>query len=208
MRRTLRVAIVLGLVLMAGCRERADRADPPPSMDPIGTAEVPAVVPESPGSAPVAIADPPTTAARDTVRGIIQVVGNEPASVVVLTTGTAEVGALVSLAGASLPLLRGLAGLELMVAGRRTARVDYAAAPAGAPVFEVDQFRVRAVDGVAALDGVLERDGDRHYLRMIDGVRRAIAALPTTLAAQVGARIYLAGPLDRSPTAYGVIRAP
>ncbi|HVG45797.1 MAG TPA: hypothetical protein VM890_13745 [Longimicrobium sp.] len=131
----------------------------------------------------------------DTLRGTIEVVGSEPAtSVALLLDGGARA---VRLDGER-PLLDRLAGLEVAVWG----------SPVRAGVFRVERVAVRASGGVAAVDGVLAREGAGWVLATEDGRRLPIARLPETLRGMAGARIWLAGPLDRPPNSSGVIRAP
>jgi len=92
-----------------------------------------------------------------------------------------------------------------MVSGRRTSEIDRAASPRGALVFRVERFVVRTVDGIAAEDGELVSSAGGFALRRADGRELKLPALPPSLRTRVGARIYLAGPLDRAPAAYGVI---
>lgn len=150
---------------------------------------------------------PPVAAASDTARGVIGVVGNEPTAAITLTPGGATT-ALVLRADAWQALLARLVGVELMVAGRATGETSLLASPRGNPVFRVDTFIVRAAHGVPAEDGILRRAGQGFVLDRGAGTALPIGSLPTDLQSAVGARIYLAGPLDRAPVAYGVIRLP
>ena len=158
-----------------------------------GAAKVPAAAGAS--SAPAA-------AALDTARGVVTIVGAEPATSVTLAS---DGGVLALASQGSDSLLRHVAGLEVLVEGVRTADLDRMASPRGAPVFQVRRFTVRASGGAAAVDGVLELVGGAYSLRLADGRSVAIGALPPSLKQSVGARIWLAGPLDRAPASYGVI---
>ena len=113
-------------------------------------------------------------------------------------------GAPVALAGAQRATLRALDGLEVMVTGRRTTNLS-AAIPRGGVVFEVDSFVVRAVDGVAATDGIVASEGGRFYLVTAVGSRLPASFLPVALRQKLGARVFLAGSLDQPPAAYGII---
>lgn len=126
----------------------------------------------------------------DTLRGTLRVVGSEPATRFVLRPAR---GDPVTLLGER-ALLERLAGLEVMVAGE--------VEPSGR--FRVARAAVRAADGVPAVDGVLARDGEGYALVTADGRRLAVGRLPEALRSRVGARVWLAGPLDR-PEAFGVI---
>jgi hypothetical protein len=137
----------------------------------------------------------------DTVRGIVTIVGSEPLTTVQLTT---EAGVGWQLVGDSLDAVRAAVGLEIMVRGV-VLTPDRAARP-GARLDAV-RFVVRSADGIAAQDGVLERNGAGFALRLEDDRRASLTAVPVPLREQVGARIWWAGPLDRAPAAYGVLRA-
>lgn len=56
-----------------------------------------------------------------------------------------------------------------------------------------------------AIDGVLAEDGGTLYVVETDGRRRQVMHAQSDLRAHVGARVWIAGPLDRLPVAYGVI---
>jgi hypothetical protein len=135
---------------------------------------------------------PAAAAAADTVRGVVRNTGAEPATSIVLDAGAAGV---VVVSGER-AVLEQLAGMEVTVWGARL--------PPNR--FEVARVAVRAVGGVAAIDGVLERDDDGYVLRTAGGARLAVPHLPPDLRSRVGARVWLAGPLDRAPDSYGVIR--
>lgn len=133
-----------------------------------------------------------TAVAGDTLRGVVQVVGSEPLTSVVLEP--AGGGAAVTLEGAR-PLLLRLQGIEVAVGGARQA-VDR---------FRVDELRVRSANGVAAVDGVLAREDGRDVLVLADGARRVIRSLPGALRGRMGARVWLAGPLEGDIDAFGII---
>ncbi len=139
--------------------------------------------------------------AGDTVRGIVSIVGSEPLTMVQLTTADGRGWQLV---GDSLAALRAASGLEVMVRGV-VLTPDNGAPPAAR--FEANDFAVRSADGVAAVDGVLERVGTGFTLRLQDDRRHLLTAVPVTLRDQIGARIWWAGPLDRAPIAYGILIA-
>ncbi|MFL5537951.1 MAG: hypothetical protein ACJ8J0_03120 [Longimicrobiaceae bacterium] len=134
--------------------------------------------------------------AADTLRGTVEVVGSEPAtSIALLLDGGARA---VTLEGER-PLLDRLAGLEVAVWG----------APVRAGVFRVERVAVRASGGVAAVDGVLVRAaGGGWVLAMEEGRRLPLPHLPEALRGMAGARVWLAGPLDRPPDSFGVVRGP
>jgi hypothetical protein len=126
----------------------------------------------------------------DTLRGVVDVVGAEPATAIVLRTSTGDVGVT-----GERRLLMQLAGVEVTLQGSAN----------GARQFDAVLVHVRAVDGVSAIDGVLERDGAGFVLRTADGSRLPVPHLPSALATHAGSRIWLAGPLNSAPAAYGVI---
>jgi hypothetical protein len=134
-------------------------------------------------------------AAADTLRGIVEVVGSEPAtSVALLMDGGAPP---VTLDGER-PMLDRLAGLEVAVWGSLVRP----------GVFRVERVAVRAAGGVAAVDGVLVHDAGGWALTTEDGRRLPVLYLPDALRGMAGARIWLAGPLDRAPDSSGVIKRP
>lgn len=141
--------------------------------------------------------------ARDSVRGVLSVVGPEPLTALLLTPTSG--GAAVAIEGSQALVMRGLSHLEVTAMGRMTSRRS-ASSPMSS-VFEADTFVVRASDRVEAHDGLIARDGDRFLLVSGDS-RTAAAFLPVGLRSRLGARVYLVGPLNRPPVAYGVIEAP
>jgi hypothetical protein len=158
-----------------------------------------------PGNGPASIDLLPGVTA-DSVRGVISIVGTEQESVIVLTP--ADGSAPVVLDGASRRAMRAAAGLTVVVAGPRGAARATAGAPTPMPVLSVEWFRVRAVDGVPALDGTLVERNGLFFLEMDAGRRAVIEFLPEPLRRQVGGWVYIAGPLDAPPVAYGVLVPP
>jgi hypothetical protein len=145
-------------------------------------------------------ADDVDASAADTVRGTLALLGNEPMSELrIIPVGG---GAPLVLAGRQSALLRGLARLDVMVAGRMTSKRG---AAGGAGVFTVDSFVVRAADGMPAHDGIIAEHAGRFYLVVSGGTRMPADHLPGMLRGKVGARVFLTGPLDRAPASYGVI---
>lgn len=126
---------------------------------------------------------------------MVDIVGAEPGTWVVLRLdgGSRDM----TLLGDDV-LLRRLAGLEVAVWG--------AVERPGS--FRVTRLAVRSADGVPAVDGILTRVGEGFALVMADGRRLPIARLPDALRSSVGARVWLAGPLDRAPDSFGVIGDP
>lgn len=157
--------------------------------------------PENPQDVPGA---PEASAAlsADTLRGTLVELGSAPNTVLVLRPSKGEP---VALAGTSMPLLRRVVGLEIVVEGRRTGGRAVATTPGGSPVFAVDRFIVRAADGTPAHDGVVTSVAGTLSLTLSNGRRVVVSAMPGALASKIGARVFLAGPLHLAPVAYGII---
>ncbi|MEO8000184.1 MAG: hypothetical protein ABI852_22230, partial [Gemmatimonadaceae bacterium] len=126
----------------------------------------------------------------DTARGIVRRVGNDPVSVLVLSSGEGAKAKVLALAGAQLAQLNRASGLEVSVAGVLTDERSVAASPRGAFVFQVRHFFVRSADGQPAVDGVLNLQNGIYFLVAANGVRRNVPNLPTALREEVGARIF------------------
>jgi hypothetical protein len=133
------------------------------------------------------------TAASDTARGIVAVVGAVPIIEVVLRQ---PAGRPITLTGPLAKEIGVASGADVSVRGRR---VD-------ARTIEVDSYAVRSVDGVTAITGTLAADGDRLVLVTDDGRRHLIARPPTPLREHVGARVWISGDLGSAINAYGVLR--
>ncbi len=140
--------------------------------------------------------------ATDSLRGVLAIVGNEPLTRIQIST---DAGVPWLVTGADELVLRAASGLEVVVFGRIGAPD---ADPRATRQFTAQRMVVRAADGIPAQDGVLERDGARFVLRLADDRRLALPAIPDALRAQAGARIWWAGPTNRAPSAYGVLRTP
>lgn len=126
----------------------------------------------------------------DSVRGVVTIVGAEPARQVVLRVD----GNNVSLSGMATTGLGRLAGTEVMVRGVKITPRDIV----------VSDYLVRASDGVPAWDGTLDEDGG---LRLTDGSgRKRLPSVPSALRGMVGARVWVAFK-EGSATAdsYGII---
>ena len=154
------------------------------------------------GTAPGGDAESPV--ALDTLRGVVQIVGNEPVTSVLLVPRDSATAPVV-LRGDALSVVRQANGLDVMVQGQRTAERDVASSPGGVPVFVVAAFTVRAADGVAAVDGTLEQRGPGYALRLANDSVCVIGTLPLALRDAVGARVYLVGSLN-APSSWGVLR--
>jgi hypothetical protein len=137
-----------------------------------------------------AVGAPPGQAAADSLTGTVQVVGVEAASMITLVPDGG--GRAVTLTGA--PTLARVDGLHVAVVGRR----------AGSAL-GVERFTVVAANGLPATDGRLLAEGDVLYLVTADGVRHRLVRPSPVLAAHVGSRAWVSGPIDQEPVAYGII---
>ena len=145
--------------------------------------------------------------AADTARGIVRRYGAEPLTRLALATDGGS-GELLALSGTQMSELAAAEGLEIMIIGVRTSERAFEVAPGGAVVFRVEEFAVRAVDGVEARDGILREMNGHPVLEYATGVREPLVGLPLALKSQIGARIFLAGPRGSAPHAFGVLRKP
>jgi len=103
---------------------------------------------------------------------------------------------LIPLGGAESALLEGLVGAEALVRG--TEDLD--------GVLVVESFRVLAVNGRAALDGVLMIYVASNYaIRLDDGSVYALEDPPAELTEHVGSRVWVTGGTDGLPIEFGVI---
>jgi hypothetical protein len=146
--------------------------------------------------------DAAAAASPDSLRGVVQISGSDPATfVVLLLDGGARA---VALRGERAVLER-LQGLEIVVHGEETA----GAGVPGGRTFRVDRFAVRAAGTVPAADGTLLREGERYYLLVTaDGRRLVLEHVPSDLADRVGAWVWISGTPGRFPDTFGVIRDP
>lgn len=128
--------------------------------------------------------------AADSLQGIVAIAGVDALPQTMLTFEDGKPA--VSLVGAS--ALRSIAGLRVAVIGRRSGTQ-----------FTVRQFMVVAANGVPAIDGMLVADGDALTLVTADGKRLRLVSPSPALRGAVGHRVWVSGPLNRAPVAYGVI---
>lgn len=133
---------------------------------------------------------PDRSAARDSVVGAVQLVGVDALPTVVLLPddGTAAL----TLVGPS--SLRHVDGLHVSIVGVR----------AGTRL-TVQRFTVIAANGAAATDGRLVAFGDTLYIITAGGARHVLVSPSRSLWAHLGQRVWVSGPLDREPLAYGMI---
>ena len=69
----------------------------------------------------------------------------------------------------------------------------------------VERFLVLAVGGEAVSDGVLDLTQDGFILRLTSGGDRTVIDPPDELQLHLGDRVWIAGPAESSPTAFGII---
>ena len=129
--------------------------------------------------------------ASESDTGIVRVVGVEAAASVVLELD----GGRPSLTLDGPAALRRVDGLRISVTGER----------AGARL-TVRSFAVLSANGVAAVDGMLAKDGDATVLVTLDGVRHRLVNPPPLLRENAGHRAWVSGPLDREVVAFGIIQ--
>jgi hypothetical protein len=129
-------------------------------------------------------------AAADSIVGIVHVVGVEALPRVTLAPDGG--GEALTLVGPS--ALKRVDGLRVAVIGRL----------AGTEL-SVERFTVVAANGVPATDGRLVADGAVLYLVTADGARHPLVRPSPNLWAHAGGRVWVSGPLDREPVAYGII---
>jgi hypothetical protein len=128
------------------------------------------------------------------VRGVVRVVGSTPFRKVIVTPGGGEPA--VTIVGPDTAALRKANGLDVVARGARSGGE-----------LRVASFSVRSADGQPAVDGVVVRDGDALALNTADG-RVRLGNPPAALRDLVGARVWVAGPLDTGPNPYGVLTPP
>ena len=135
--------------------------------------------------------DPAVRAVQaDTVIGTIQIVGSDPFPRTVILP--ANSGISLRLIGP--PTLQHVNGLEVQIVGQRAG-----------DLFTVKSFTVVSANGQPATDGRLVQDGDTLYIVTEDGGRHALVSPSPNLRSRVGQRVWVSGPLDREPIAYGFI---
>jgi hypothetical protein len=207
----LRLASLATLIALASCNSRdAETGEPAivgdSAADPAPVTVPPDSSPRAAGRSGLAIPPGPldvnpsvprpgrgagmtSSATRDTLRGVVAVIGADPTPRITLRVD--RQGA-VMLRGA--PALATLSGLEVRVAGTRTDNG-----------FDVGEFVVRAADGVPALDGVLtDRAGQLSLVH--DGATTTISGASSAIRALIGKRIW-ATMANGEILTFGVIEA-
>jgi hypothetical protein len=138
---------------------------------------------------------PPTDprAKADTVRGIIAIVGSEPMTQVVVREPNG--GPSVTLTGMPVRDVARTAGADVVLRGVRTSARELV----------VNDFTVRSVDGVPAMDGVLQAADGGYVLVLANGTRHRVPSPPPSLRNEVGSRVWITGPAGAPPHSFGVI---
>jgi hypothetical protein len=127
------------------------------------------------------------------VQGRIVVEGLDPLlTIVVQPDGDTRHPILLD--GPLLTKLRHVDGLGVLLVGTRHDRF-----------LTVQQFTVVSANGVPATDGRLVVAGDTVVLVTADGLRHPLVHPSPTLRTNIGGRVWVSGPLDREPVAYGMI---
>jgi hypothetical protein len=127
------------------------------------------------------------------VQGHVVVQGLDPLlTIVVVPPGDPKHPVLLD--GPLLTQLRHVDGLDVSVTGPRHDRF-----------LTVEHFTVISANGVPATDGLLVAAGDTLVLVTAEGVRHPLVHPSPALRSNVGGRVWVSGPLDREPVAYGMI---
>ena len=134
--------------------------------------------------------DPARAVQSDTVIGTVEIVGTDPFPRTVILP--ANSGIALRLIGP--PALQHVAGLQVQVVGQ-----------VAGEQFTVQSFTVVGANGQDATDGRLVLDGGTLYIVTQDGARHALVNPSPNLRTRVGQRVWVSGPLDREPIAYGFI---
>jgi hypothetical protein len=139
----------------------------------------------------VAIASDSAAIAPDSLTGVVSITGTSFEQRIVLRNGN-TVTTLSAVTPESIALVR-MGGIEVLVIGKR--------APG---VFQVNHFTALTVAGSPVADGILKNDDGRLVLETSRG-RIPLGNPPTALRGMIGARVWIAGSLDKGPNSYGVI---
>jgi hypothetical protein len=117
------------------------------------------------------------------LEGVVAVVGSEPFTQVVLQTSS---GQQVAVVGDLRSELANLVGLTVRVTGGPSRAV-----PPADRAINVRRYDVLGIQGDAVYVGILERSGDEYRLRA-DSTWQLVS-VPEQLAAEVGAKVWIAG---------------
>jgi hypothetical protein len=117
-------------------------------------------------------------------------------------------GGLVYLVGSEANRIAALSGAEVQVSGvwgqLDSPLMDTDVGPAE-PGFAVAEFLVLAVGGRPAMDGVLENDEGRYYLRLTAGDVFLLDDGLSDFEPYIGERIWVTGSAEDPPLTFGVI---
>jgi hypothetical protein len=136
----------------------------------------------------------------DTFMGTIHLADSDSSAPVDLVPSTSQGemgGRPVKLIGA--PTLRSVSGLRVRVVGTQANDRRWVDA------VTVLRFTVIGLKREPAIDGRLAEDAGTLYIVAPDGSYHTIEHPPPDLRAHLGARVWVAGSLDRAPVAYGII---
>lgn len=195
------ILVLAPLVGIGACAQR-DAARPAASAGDSaqGTTVTPTSLPTDTSAVaarPAASSGRPTRANEDSLRGVIERVGNEPRTTRVIRIGT---GARCTVVGTGVPAAA--EGMELALWGQL---IGAPTATGAACTLTPSRYAVRAVDGIAAHDGVLRENGAAFTLELADGATLPLRDVPMAWRGQGGARVFWAGATDRAPQAYGIL---
>lgn len=140
-------------------------------------------------------ADPAMDSARHQLTGKVAVVGSDPFPQIVLRPDTG---------GSEIRIEAADPGPIGRVAGARV--TAFGELDPDARRLRLERFAVLSMDGIPAVDGVLEREGDGLVLVTGESDRLRIAFPPAALYDHVGSRVWLSGSeIEREPEAFGLI---
>ncbi len=141
---------------------------------------------------PAGVSPSAANTAKDSLRGVVSIVGTsfEKETVLQLPAQSIELVSDSSVGRA----LTHVAGMRVLVIGRM----------ASSRKINVASFVALRAGADSVVDGRLMRSGGRLALQNAQGIH-VLGNPPTAFANMVGARIWVAGPLDKGPNTYGVI---
>ena len=134
----------------------------------------------------------------DTARGVVRILGTVADSRVVVHSPTGPVAIIGPLA----PTIAALQEMDVWVQGPLSVALGRAIPPRQ---IDARQFAVRAVNGVAALDGILHEESGGLVLVGAAGGRTILGAPPPALRERVGSRVWVTRDAGGAVTAFGVI---
>jgi hypothetical protein len=113
-------------------------------------------------------------------------------------------GEIVDILGSEAERLAPLAGAQVEVRGFWSDDIPYDPVR---PSLQAEIFLVLAVGGRPAIDGVLQEDEGRYYLRLTAGDVYWFEEWPSDFDAYLGKRIWVTGSMDDPPLTFGVIES-